>query len=63
MLLSQENKTDYHTIKGLHKFGITLESDAYFNVIFDVVNGTAHEVAEKIHAFLKTPFAAMLQLD
>jgi hypothetical protein len=53
--LSQENKNDYNAIKGLHKFEASLPDEAYFNFIFNVVNGSPAEVIEKLNKLIQHP--------
>jgi len=54
---------DYETIRGVHSFETTEEEPAYFNIVFDVVNGSPHEVIEKIKALLDNFMIKMMGGD
>jgi len=54
---------DYETIRGVHTFETTEENPAFFNVVFDVVNGSPHEVIEKIKGILDNFMIKMMGGD
>jgi len=56
LLLTEEVKNDYNTIKGIHKFSEEPEGEqGYINIVFDVVGGSPHEVIDKINKVLEDP--------
>ena len=56
MLLSEEVKNDYQSIRGVHKYTEkTFEHEAYFNLIVDIKEGSASGIAEGLNKLVESP--------